>query len=65
MRVIFQSPATKIWYCLFTNHIECRGNKIFVLDEKDESLILAYEGENAVAQFEHFIDYGRIFNANK
>ena len=59
MRLVFQSPLTKVWYCIFSEYIECTGDKIFVRD--GENLILAYEGEDAIAQFEHFVEYGRIF----
>lgn len=63
MKVVFQSPVTKIWYCVFTECIECDGQRILVHDA-DNNLFTAYEGDDAVSQFEHFIEYGRIFNAN-
>lgn len=63
MRVIFQSPVSKVWYCVFTECIECDGNKIFVHDGEN-NLILAYEGDDAVSEFQHFVEYGRIYNAN-
>lgn len=59
MRLIFESPLTKVWYCIFSEHIECTGDKIFVQD--GENMILAYQGEDAFETFEHFIEYGRIF----
>lgn len=63
MKVVFQSPLTKIWHCVFTKHIDCNGKQIFVYDA-DNHFILAYEGDDALAQFEHFVEYGRIFNEN-
>ena len=61
MRVIFQSPITKIWYCIYSNHIECTDTQIFVQDGESGNMILAYQGEDAFETFEHFIEYGRIF----